>query len=353
MNPVHFRSRGSLTLPATVQLNPGRVLTVRVNSVLPDGRLRISLDGSFLIADRTKNLPDLTAGSELRAVVRGTDSEGRVVLELVRDAESGVLRRLNVPDTPEYRAVTEAFARTGLALDPATIELGARRLRVGREDLSLAARLIAILRHKGLSETMDSRLLPLFTPHSPQDDDNGRREDKRERQPHKQAPQRHGSQNSRGADTELRPDATAGKKLARAVSEYLGRESESVHELHVFNHYSKGTPHWTIVPLQIDPFDRVTLALRVDSEGRTDMATLRVSWDSVRLQAHWSASGSALCIKTNSSIIADLGNGNIQRLRERLQPLGVLVDSISVTSSLDGFSDEEMGKILRPFDRNV
>ena len=352
MNPVQFRSTGSITLPAAVQLNPGRVLTVRVNSIFSDGRLRISLDGSFLIADRTKNLPDLAAGSEIRAVVRGSDSDGRVVLELVPDAESGLLRRLDFPDTAEYRAVTEAFARTGLALDPAAIEAVSKRLRVGREDLSLAARLLALLRHKGLPDNIDSRLLLLVTPGTSEEDRGDERQGKRERQSYEQ-PDRHGSGKSNKVTTEARSDAATREKLVTAVYDYLGREPESVHELHLFNHYNKASPHRTIVPLRIDPFDRVTLALRVNSDGRTEMATLRISWDRVRFQAHWVAASSTLRVATNSSMLADLGNGNIHQLRERLQTVGVHVDSISVSLSLDGFSDEEIEKILRPFDRNV
>ena len=352
MNPIQFGSTGSLTLPSTVQLNPGRVLTVRVNSIFSDGRLRISLDGSFLIADRTTNLPDITEGSELRAVVRGTDSQGRVVLELVPDAESGLLRRLNLPDTAIYRAVSEAFARTGLALDPAAIESGARRLRVPREDLPLAARVIALLRHKGLPDSLDSRLLPLFTSGDSHGDEGSGGHEKREH--HAAGYQKSdtaGSDKTRENPTES--VTSAREKLSRALCDCVEHESDSIHELHLFNHFRQSSPHWTIIPLDIDPFDRVTLAVRFDSNGRADMATLRISWDTVRVQSHWSTADNTIRIVTNSRQIVDLGNERIHQLRAPLQRLGVHVDTISVSSSLDGFSDEAIEKILRPFDRNV
>ena len=350
MNPVHFGSTGSFTLPAAVQLNPGRVLTVRVNSVFSDGRLRISLDGSFFIADRTQNLPTLTEGSEIRAVVLGKDSQGRVVLELVPDAESGLLHRLNLPDSAGFRAITEAFARSGLALDPAALEAGVRRLRTAREDLPFAARLIALLRQKGLPQSLDSSLLPLLSSGDSEDHgDNGGYQKREGGRHNEQSPFSVSGRRKRaaGSTTESR------KKLARALSDHLEREPDAVHELHLFNHYRRESPHWTIIPLPVDPFDTVTLALRFDSTGAADMATLRISWNKVRVQSHWTRGSNTVRIATNSARVADFGNSSINRLREALQPLGIHVDTISVSSSLDGFSDEALESILRPFDRNV
>ncbi len=365
MNPVQFEPTGSLTLPATAQLSPGRVLTVRVNSIFSDGRLRISLDGSFLIADRTQNLPELTEGTELRAVVRGSDSQGRIVLELVPDVETGLLRRLNLPDTDAYRAITEAFARTGLPLDPAALEAGARRLRLAREDLPLAARLIALLRHKGLPDSLDSRLLPLFTPGASDGDEGDDPEKRGHHKDRRGEYRRSGDFNSKMRTEKSRPlprgkpayerrvPGHAGRDPAQAIRKHVEREYDTVHELHLFNHCKEKSGHWTIIPLKIDPFDRVTLSLRFDSTGRADTATLRISWDDVRVQAHWATADKRIRMATNRAWIADLGNERIHRLRGPLQQLGVHVDTISISSSLDGFSDEAIEKILRPFDRNV
>lgn len=348
MLPINPGRTGSIRLPHTVNLASGSVVSVRVSEHLSDGRLRIALNGRMLTADFSSTGSRPEVGQTARALVQGTDQQGRIVIELLASRDSALLRRLDLPDDPSHRTTIAAFARSGLPLDPATISDTARRVQNQGADAAFFARIVALLKRKGLPESLAERIAWPGATHetaeggrhgpvgdySDSSDDSGR--------------DGHQQGSHHGRDSQRQHE-----KLAEDLRRSIERPAESAHPIHLFNHRTEGESGWAIIPLAVKPFDTVTLALQRNRHGTIIRAALRIAFDSVRVQAVWPAGGGTVNMSTNSADMAERMEKLLSSLSLVLESYGLRVDTVNITDNIDGFSDESLGNILQTIDTDV
>lgn len=359
MNPVGPGNPARIVLPTAVRLRVGRILSVRVVERLAGGRVRLEIDGKTLTA--RANAP-LAPGDHARVYVKGIDDHGRVILELLREGESPLLRSMELPQDGSHRAALEAFVRSGLPLDPSAIAGTARRIRSEGPDGAYLARLIAILRAKGLPARIADEIIALSgrgtgnssdDRHGDREREHGHERRTRAGSDAKRAGKRPPGDAGSGAAGADRSTTDSGRRLAAAIRSVVETPASTVTPIHLLNHYREGTAHWTLIPLAVEPFDAVTLAVRCGYTGTVDRVTLRVSRGETRYQASWNPSGGPISIMTNAPEAARTAASMMAQLSEALQPLGLIPREPLVTHRLDGFSDEPVEHILRTVDKEV
>ena len=374
MNPVGPGNDARIVLPTAVRLTVGRILSVRVVERLAGDRVILEIDGKTLSA--RANMP-LKPGDHVQVHVKGIDDSGRIILEHVREGESPLLRSMELPQDESHRAALEAFVRSGLPLDPSAIAATARRIRSEGADAAHIARLIAVLRGKGLPAHLVDEIISVTggeardnsdehrgeERHGDRDRDRGSRGDTdRDRGSRGDTTRKSGTQ--RAGEPPLveagtvaagtrRASGEADRRLAAAIKSLVQTPASTVRPIHLLNHFREGTAHWALIPLAVEPFEAVTLAVRFGETGAVDRATLRIRDGESRYQASWSPSGGPVSLTASDTEAAHTAAHMIAPLVEALAPLGLVPGEPRFEPRLDGFSDEPVEHILRTIDTEV
>ena len=344
----------------------------------------LEVDGRTLSA--RANTP-LKPGDHVKVHVKGIDDSGRIILELLREGESPLLRSMELPQDELHRAALEAFVRSGLPLDPSAIAATARRIRSEGADAAYIARVIAVLRGKGLPAHLVDEITS-FTGGESSDSSDEHRQDERRGDAEGDRGFRGDAERDRASSGETERDrasrgdparkpgatlsdepplvdagtaaagarrasAEADRRLAAAIRSVIQTPASTVSPIHLLNHFREGTAHWALIPLAAEPFEAVTLALRFGETGTVDRATLRVAHGQTRYQASWSPAGGPVALTANEPEAARTAARVIAPLAEALAPLGLEPEEPRFARRTDGFSDEPVEHILRSVDTEV
>ncbi len=305
---------------------------MRVVERLAGDLVRLEIDGKTFNARANATL---TPGDTIRVHVKGIDESGRIVLELVREGESPLLRSMDLPQDESHRAALEAFVRSGLPLDPTAIAGTARRARSEGPDAAYIARLIAVLRGKGLPAHLVDEISSA-TGGETRDDSDNRRDDEHRSNP-----------GFRQASTDRI------RRLADAIRSIIETPATTSRAIHLMNHFREGLAHWALIPLSVEPFDSVTVAVRFGESGVVDRATVRIADGETRYQASWAPSGGRVALSANDPEAVRTAKELLAPLAEALERLGLEPMEPRLVSRLDGFSDEPVEHILRSVDTEV
>ncbi len=264
----------------------------------------------------------LHIGDRLRATVQF--ESGKLLLKIDQEfhALNTILQNSSLGDTPENRALIQAFIAQGLPIREAELT-AARKLFLQLESQDTqTARLVALLQDKGLLLTAEQfrRLQSYVWGEEQPGGQEGRQQSRQGGQEQHQGQddgqskgrehsgqhfgQQNGDQQRSGQETRKN---RLSKSVTEDVKEQLRLKSTDGRLLHLFNHRQAAHDNWIIIPINFQGEDTGVLRLQVSRLGQTGRFTLTFHINSSKSPATWHFAGS--CNRDESKVEVYRGRG--------------------------------------------
>lgn len=284
----------------------------------------------------------LQVGARLKATVQFESGKLLLKIDPQSHALNTILQNSALTDTPQNRALVQAFIAQGLPIREESLRSALKLFAQLEVQDGRTARLIAILHDKGLLLTADQfRRLQgqVFGEESPHE------RPQNHGQPGDEQGRRHpGQQHSRQQDRNTR----LLKSVTGEVREQVQRKSSGGSLLHLFNHRQAEHNNWIIIPLKFQYEDTGVLRLQLSRMGKPDNFTITFNLKSADLPATWHFSGrcrpngSKLRVYRGRHAAGKPDREILSKLQQKLNNLRFEIDdTIREACEFDPFGPEE------------
>mgnify|MGYP006286024187 CR=1 FL=1 len=330
-------------------VKPGSHVSFTVQRKLADNSWVVRLLGREL---RVVSDLQLQVGSRLRATVQF--ESGKLLLKIDQQfhALNTILENSSLKDTPENRALIQAFMAQGLPIREADLQAAHKLFSQLETQNAQAARLVAVLQDKGLLLTAEQfrRMQSYIWGEEQYGGQEGRQESRQQshqegREQHEGREQRQEGQGRRqhpgqhsGQEADQKRQRQPARKIELSksvtedVKEQLGHRTTDGTLLHLFNHRHANHDNWIIIPIKFQGEDRGVLRLQVSRMGRAGRFTLTFHLKTSNSTATWHFAGS--CGQDGSKVEVYRGSGAsgrpaseiLSKLQQKLNNLRFEID---------------------------
>lgn len=313
----------------------------------------------------------LQVGARLKATVQFESGKLLLKIDQHSHALNTILQNSSLGDTPQNRALIQAFIAQGLPIREEGLQSALKLFSQLEVQDARSARLIAILQDKGLLLTADQfRRLQgqVFGDESPYERpqhqnqrgcDHGRQQNSGQQNSGQQnsgqqtgehSGRQGGQQHSRPQDRENR----LLKSVTGEVKEQVQRKDNGGSLLHLFNHKQAEHNNWIIIPISFRSEDTGILRLQLSQQGKPENFTITFNINTAESPATWHFSGrylpkgSKLQVYRGRHAAGQPNREILLKLQQKLNNLRFEIDdTIREAYEFDPFGPEEGAEFKR------
>ncbi len=232
----------------------------------------------------------LQVGARLRATVEFESGKLLLKIDHQSHAIKTLLQHSSLADTPQNRALLQAFMAQGLPIREAELKSARTLFSQLETQNTQTARLVALLVDKGLLLSAEQfRRLQSWVWGQEYSEQRGGQPEQQHSEQH--SGQHSGQQGQQQRSHQETRESRLSKIVTEDVKEQLQSTSADASLLHLFNHRQARHDNWIIIPINFQSDDTGVLRLQLSSMGKPGRFTLTFHINSSESPAEWHFAG--------------------------------------------------------------